>query len=441
MEAARRVSHAASDPQASSMRSGTRGRLLLMPLILAVVSACQDTTAPLGPADPQFAKQPLKTVWTVTSLDDPGVTNGCGSDYCTLRQAIGAAQAGDKIVFKSNLIGTIALTTGELQIDKDLKIEGAGRIAVDAQGAGNVFTTSAAVILDGLTITGSGGTGNLNVPNSAGIVNLGGALTINNTTISDNLSRGISNALSTGVLTITNSTIANSGLIVAAGIGADVNGGGIYNAGTLTLTTSTLSNNRATTGGGIYDIGSATITRSTISGNRVSSSGGAIYSFQGEFVVRSSTIAGNFASLGGGVTVSEGATGSLANSVVAGNMASSGFPDCWTQDGTITSLGHNLVGDCPANGAGDVVVTAGQVFTEVLEAQLNDNGGPTKTHALLERGRAVDAGYCPGESTDQRGFARPFDDSRMPNALDGCDIGAFEWRPATSTGPGKGPKK
>jgi uncharacterized repeat protein (TIGR01451 family) len=64
--------------------------------------------------------------------------------------------------------------------------------------------------------------------------------------------------------------------------------------------------------------------------------------------------------------------------------------------------------------------------TEVLDATLKDNGGPTMTQALIARGRAADAGYCPGETTDQRGFARPVDDPVMPNALDACDIGAYE---------------
>jgi uncharacterized repeat protein (TIGR01451 family) len=66
------------------------------------------------------------------------------------------------------------------------------------------------------------------------------------------------------------------------------------------------------------------------------------------------------------------------------------------------------------------------VFTEVIEQDLKNNGGPLPTHALITRGRAVDVGYCPGESTDQRGFARPVDDPVMPNAVDACDIGAYE---------------
>lgn len=95
--------------------------------------------------------------------------------------------------------------------------------------------------------------------------------------------------------------------------------------------------------------------------------------------------------------------------------------------GTFTSLGYNLTSSCsPSPAASDVVISSSQLFTEVLEQDLKDNGGPTKTHALIARGRAVDAGYCPGETADQRGFARPVDDPLVANVRDACDIGAYE---------------
>jgi hypothetical protein len=38
----------------------------------------------------------------------------------------------------------------------------------------------------------------------------------------------------------------------------------------------------------------------------------------------------------------------------------------------------------------------------------------------------VDAGSCPGATADQRGFARPMNQSTIANAADGCDMGAYE---------------
>src|SRR6266511_1334674 len=75
--------------------------------------------------------------------------------------------------------------------------------------------------------------------------------------------------------------------------------------------------------------------------------------------------------------------------------------------------------------------TCGLVFvgdlvnTDPLLGPVQNNGGPTDTHALAVGGPAVDAGGnagCP--ATDQRGAARPFDGNGDGTAT--CDIGAFE---------------
>jgi uncharacterized repeat protein (TIGR01451 family) len=119
----------------------------------------------------------------------------------------------------------------------------------------------------------------------------------------------------------------------------------------------------------------------------------------------------------------------MANSIIIGNDTDEGDTDCGGP-GLLISMGYtlrrnnNCQFDEPA--ASDIHVETAQFFTEVLEQELKDNGGPTLTHALILRGRAVDAGYCPGETTDQRELTRPVDDLSMPNKLDACDIGPYE---------------
>jgi predicted outer membrane repeat protein len=54
-------------------------------------------------------------------------------------------------------------------------------------------------------------------------------------------------------------------------------GGGIYSTGVLTMTNSTLQGNSAVTGGGLINYGTATIMGSTLRENSASGSGGGIY--------------------------------------------------------------------------------------------------------------------------------------------------------------------
>ena len=79
----------------------------------------------------------------------------------------------------------------------------------------------------------------------------------------------------------------------------------------------------------------------------------------------------------------------------------------------VTSLGFNLIGSDPQLGP------------------LQDNGGPTWTHAPLPGSPVIDQGKnFAGSDTDQRGngFFRTVDLSALPNASggDGTDIGAVE---------------
>jgi hypothetical protein len=67
------------------------------------------------------------------------------------------------------------------------------------------------------------------------------------------------------------------------------------------------------------------------------------------------------------------------------------------------------------------------IFTgDPLLGPLQDNGGPTWTHALLPGSPALDAGHSGGLATDQRGGARAVHSITNTLPGDGSDIGAFE---------------
>ena len=341
---------------------------------------------------------------TVTNTND----SGAGS----LRQAIADAMPGDTIDF--NLAGcpcTITLTSGELVIGKSLTIQGPGasQLTVSGGGVSRVFFTGRlditpsgfTVTLDGLTVTGGNGVG------AFGSIITGG---------------GIFNNIGT-TLTVSNSTIS--------GNTADLGGGLFNNAGTLTLNNSTVSGNTAINYGGISNNnGTMTVTNSTISGNSAISTGGGLGNNFSTMTVTNSTISGNSAGFqGGGIANNSSSIVTFKNTIIA-NGPSGG--NCGGL-GATTPVGVNFSTDNSCAG-----------FTQVTAAQLNlgslqDNGGPTFTHALLPGSVAIDAVTdCTDLSampvtTDQRGKPRPADGDGNGSAL--CDAGAFELQPCSITCP------
>ena len=372
--------------------------------------------------------------------------NDTGSD-CSLREAItaantnaafggcaaGSSTASDTITFIAPAdSGTITLNSVLPTINTDVNLQGPGAAALSVSGnnASRVlFVETAGVVeISGLTIkeassTAGGGIrneGTLTITdstfsgnsaagdNGAGVYNTG-TLTVSSSTFSDNSASrvgGIYNT-SSGTATITTSTFS--------GNSASNNSGAIRNDGTMTLSNSTLSDNSGGNGGGaLYNHGAMTITNTTITGNSAAS-GGAITHNTGTLTINNSTIAGNSGTNGGGIRAETGGPVQLRNTILADNTGSNG-PDCvGTGTGSVTSLGHNLVGDttnCPFTpSASDITGQA-----PLLDA-LADNGGPTQTRALLAGSPALNAGDC-SVSVDQRGVARP----QGPT----CDIGAFE---------------
>ena len=237
-----------------------------------------------------------------------------------------------------------------------------------------------------------------------------------------------------GVLiqTATTLTLINS---TVSGNAASGDGGGIRNYGTLILTISTVSSNASTgnSGGGINSSsGTLTVTNSTISGNTARRYGGGILTWGGgNLTLTNSTISNNTADIGGGGILNDvgtAGTADLTNTIIAGNAAPTG-PDCW---GPPTSLGNNLDSDGTCN----LTATGDLRNIDPMLGPLQNNGGPTLTHALLAGSPAIDTGDdTAAPHTDQRGVLRPqglasdigayeFHDTLSPN----CTLASLNWQ-------------
>jgi CSLREA domain-containing protein len=282
-----------------------------------------------------------------------------------------------------------------------------------------------------------GATGDLDITSSISITGDGAATTIVDADHGDR----VFDILATGAAVITGVTIQNG----AADDGAGIRVGG----GTLKLVESAVTGNQASdAGGGIdNDVGVLELVRTTVSGNVAHGSGGGLAN-SGTAELRNATVSGNTADVGGGGLFNLG-TATLNNATVTGNtltgvdnggqlvfmntvLADNAGPDC---HGALTSRGFNLIANtsgCTFEGD-----TSGDLLDKPANlGPLQDNGGPTFTHALLTGSAALDAGSpdVPGsgdpacEATDQRNVTRP-QGAR-------CDIGAFEGCPAAGSTDG-----
>jgi hypothetical protein len=139
-------------------------------------------------------------------------------------------------------------------------------------------------------------------------------------------------------------TAAISGLTISGGNANE--GGGISNAGSLTVSDSVLSNNHnGVIGGGIYNTGSLVVSDSTLSGNFAYSGGGGLYN-TGSLTVSDSTLSGNTSAKGGGGIWNSGSL-TISDSTLSGNNATDGFGGGINNelDGILTVIDSSLSGN------------------------------------------------------------------------------------------------
>jgi len=428
------------------------------------------------------------------------VTNGNDSGPGSLRQALADANDGDTINFDPS-VGTVTLTTAELPISKSITVSGAPQMVTVARSSQTQFRIfhvmpGQTVTIEDLHITG----GYVDVaPYGGGVLNDHANLTISNCSLTTNtstyggaissdgsgsnatlavLSSGISsnhadfagggiyNNVSGGIATVsvTNSTVSRNGAAYNDIPFGGGEGGGVYNGGgIMTITNSTVSDNYAGlpgpnfptgTGGGISNYGTLAITNSTISGNICYRFAGGIYN-NGALTIDNSTVSGNSAEgqhdgvpwgHGGGivgqVTFTNSTLSNNYSNLSAGGIEGSGAigntilnSNSWANiTGSMTSLGYNISSD---DGGGNLTGPGDQINTDPMIGPLQNNGGPTLTHALLPGSPTINAGdpnFAPPPFYDQRGspFVRVFNGR--------IDIGSFEVQPPRRPIPAPRPR-
>jgi hypothetical protein len=385
------------------------------------------------------------------------VTNGNDSGPGSLRHALVQADDGDTIQLLPGI--QVILTSGELLVNKSVIVTSVnGRVQIPVSrhpsapafrifriAPGRTVTISGLIITNGIPTPGHHNEGKF----GGGIWNDHATLAINHCTVSGNLGTAIfnDNLLTTGdaILTINHSTISGNSGVLGGGIRS---GPGVANLA-VTINHSTITGNSAQRGGGIYHFGTLTIHNCTISGNSANSEsplfrgvGGGISS-KGEGAsvaivsVINSTLSGNSANVTGGAIDIDGGRADIFHCTLSGNSAPfaggiSGTPrigNTILKTGAmgsnlssinVRSVGYNLSND---NGRGALTAPGDQINTNPMLGPLQDNGGPTLTHALLPGSPAINRGdpnFTPPPDFDQRGAGY----ARVVNGR--LDIGSFE---------------
>lgn len=364
----------------------------------------------------EFGSTPNGSDFVVNTTSPIGPGYGCDAAHCLLEEAMDEANGlgGPNTITYHPVTFSYPRTTGLYQalptISTDLTIRGPGAKLLTIERADFESTPEFRIF---------------NIPGSGLNVSISG-MTIRNGKVSGSPAFG-GGIYSASALTLTDCLIADNSASAGAGVALD-NSRGLFSG-------CTFSNNLASNQGGAinYAGNNATLTLAncTISGNAAQGgNGGGIFnvSFAGTSTLQTNncTIVQN--TPGGGILTSGIGSGAsaksfLSNTIIANNSTTN-LRTVTSSGGTATIMsdGYNLAND---NGGGFLTVAGDQINTNPLLGPLQDNGGPTPTHALLLGSPAINSAHASSLTTDQRGLLRQFGPA--------VDKGAYELQPESYT--------
>lgn len=383
-------------------------------MLLAVACGPQST--------PGAAEKPLAEA--TEQPDCPG---------CELRSRIESAQPGDTVIISA---GIYTMTGGELVIDKDLTLIGAGAGETVIQAAitwdqsvhrviriteGNVVSISGVTIRYGNEASTevrmipfhseavgmiASGIEAMRAEFGGGIYNQG-TLTLTDSIVTENFAGGGAGIFNGAKVTIENSSISANR---ARGFGS-----GIFNGGILHASNTVIENNVAGGGGGLSNWGEASIVAVTFNGNRSNISAGGIYNNSvGVMTLDSSTVSNNESAIAGGIN--NWGRLLVINSTISNNKA--GYAAGIDSRGVLTLTNSTVSGNIAGEGGGLVVrimiSNDGTSMSNTILAGNTAEQGPDCIGIVASLGHnliGIDSGcdFMAGEGDTMGTMARPID--------------------------------
>ena len=366
---------------------------------------------------------------------------GCTFSNNTGSNGAGISNAGTTTVTNCTITGNSTGFEGGLYNSGKLSVYSS---TISGNKGGGVFNDKGTMYLSGCTISGNSG-----FIDGGGLSNqYGGTLTLTGCTVEGNYAEIGGGLYNAGTATITDSTLSGN---TATGLGADggtgygggVASGHLQSKAVLIITGSTIAGNTARQGGGgLFNNGTAKVTDSTIAdnfanqaGSLLASNGGGVDN-SGTATLLACTVTGNTTTADGG-GLYNGGTGSdtmtLNNTIVAGNITTFGAGGA-----SDIQVGSNAGTPDDVTGSNDLVGTGGAGGLDTSSSQvdiadpglspLGDYGGPTPTIALLPNSPAIHKASKTLE-VDPQGHALATDQRGFPLDSPAPDIGAFQSQP------------
>ena len=415
-------------------------------------------TTSLGPAILLVVTLSLPTGATERYVAIGGTDSGPGtnaiSPWATITYAVSNSGSNDTVH-----VGPGIYTENEINFSGTLTLLGAGATQTIVQAAATPgtatnrvlnFHSSSVCAVSDLTVRNG-----RSLDGEAGGIRNSGSLTLTRVNIISNMAASVGGGIRSQVHSLRlsdcriegNTAATNGGgiefyaapLIASnvtfCGNTAGASGGGFYNNGaTGSVWNSSIVSNRALGGaqcggGGIANEGPLTLVNCTVSFNSALQDGGGIRNNITNLTlwVRHCTIAFNSAAnRGGGLDSTTAEPIVLGDTILSGNTAALN-PDTFA---TYLSENYNLIQNTSGATLGGIN-SSNVIGRDALLGPLQNNGGPTPTHAPATNSPAINAGnpaFAAPPATDQRG---------APRVQRGrVDIGAYEVLEADQDGDG-----
>lgn len=244
------------------------------------------------------------------------VTNTNDSGLGSLRQAIADASPDSVIEFSLTYPATIILTSGQLNVNKNLSINGpdAGKLAISGNNTSRIFNV----------VGGKASLANLTIQDGfapyGGAIYASDAMTLTNVNILTNTAPIAGGVYIFGPAVILGGLFQNN---LCSFVDPDSIGGGLFAANTLVLSgTQFISNSAPLMGGGVYVAGAAAITSGLFQDNDAINGGG-IFANSGLVLTGTQFIRNTASTAGGGVYIRPSTSNAsrLLNALFVQNVA------------------------------------------------------------------------------------------------------------------------